>query len=53
MWFRHRYTAQEALQMGLVKWVVPPDKLDEETLKICKEIMRLSPTAIAVLKSSF
>ncbi len=39
--------------MGLVNWVVPPDKLDEETLKICKEIMRLSLIAIAVLKSSF
>ncbi len=54
IWFLcRRYTAKEALEMGLINWVVPPDKLEEETLKICKEILQLSPTAIKVLKSSF
>ena len=54
MWFLcRRYTAQQALQMGLVNWVVPPDKLEEETMKICKEILGLSPTAIKTLKASF
>ena len=54
MWFLcHRYTAKEALDMGLVNKVVPPDKLEEETMAWCKEIMQLSPTAISVLKSSF
>ena len=54
IWFLcRRYTAQEALEMGLVNWVVPPDKLEEETLKICDEIIQLSPTAIKVLKASF
>jgi 1,4-dihydroxy-2-naphthoyl-CoA synthase len=31
-----RYTAKEALDMGLVNTVVPPDKLDEEVAKWCK-----------------
>lgn len=32
IWFLcRRYTAQQALEMGLVNWVVPPDKLEEET----------------------
>ena len=54
LWFLcRRYTAQEALEMELINWVVPPDKLEEETLKICKEILNLSPTAIKVLKASF
>jgi len=54
MWFLcRRYTAKEALEMGLVNKVVPPDKLEEETMAWCKEIMQLSPTAIKVLKSSF
>jgi dihydroxynaphthoic acid synthetase len=54
LWFLcRRYTANEALEMGLINWVVPPDKLEEETLKICKEILNLSPTAIKVLKASF
>lgn len=54
IWFLcRRYTAREALEMGLVNWVVPPERLEEETLKICKEILQLSPTAIRVLKASF
>jgi naphthoate synthase len=54
MWFLcRRYTAQEAKEMGLVNWVVPPDKLEEETMKIAQEILALSPTAIKALKASF
>lgn len=54
LWFLcRRYTAQEAKEMGLVNWVVPPDKLEEETMKICQEILGLSPTAIKALKASF
>lgn len=49
----HRYTAQEALQMGLVNKVVPPDKLEEEVDKWCDELLEKSPTAIAALKASF
>lgn len=48
-----RYTAQEALQMGLVNAVVPHDQLDEEVQKWCDEINEKSPTAIALAKRSF
>lgn len=54
MWFLcRRYTAQEAYQMGLVNKVVPPDQLEEETKKWCREILNLSPTALRYLKASF
>ncbi|KAF6165306.1 hypothetical protein GIB67_042722 [Kingdonia uniflora] len=53
MWFLARfYTATEAEKMGLVNVVVPLEKLEQETLKWCREILRNSPTAIRVLKSS-
>lgn len=49
----HRYTAKEALEMGLVNKVVPLDKLEEEVDKWCDEILEKSPGAIAGLKASF
>ncbi len=48
-----RYTAQEALQMGLINKVVPDDELDAEVERWCAEILAMSPTAIAIAKSSF
>lgn len=48
-----RYTAEQALQMGLCNAVVPHDQLDEEINKWCGEILEKSPTAIAIAKSSF
>ena len=48
-----RYSAKEALDMGLVNCVVPHDKLDEEVDKWCAEIRERSPTAIAIAKRSF
>ncbi|XP_022957177.1 1,4-dihydroxy-2-naphthoyl-CoA synthase, peroxisomal [Cucurbita moschata] len=53
MWFLTRfYSASEADKMGLVNTVVPVDKLEQETIKWCREILRNSPTAIRVLKSA-
>ncbi|XP_011622017.1 1,4-dihydroxy-2-naphthoyl-CoA synthase, peroxisomal isoform X3 [Amborella trichopoda] len=53
MWFLSRfYSAQEAEKMGLVNMVVPLAKLQEETLKWCREILRNSPTAIRVCKAA-
>ncbi|XP_071928378.1 1,4-dihydroxy-2-naphthoyl-CoA synthase, peroxisomal-like isoform X2 [Coffea arabica] len=53
MWFLTRfYTASEAEKMGLVNTVVPLEKLEEETVKWCREILRNSPTAIRVLKAA-
>ena len=54
MWYLcRRYSAQEALDMGLVNAVVPAEELDAEVDKWCSEIMEKSPTAIAIAKRSF
>lgn len=54
IWYLCRqYNAQEALEMGLVNAVVPLEKLEEETLKWCNEILEKSPTAIRFLKAAF
>jgi 2-ketocyclohexanecarboxyl-CoA hydrolase len=48
-----RYSAQDALAMGLVNAVVPHDQLEAEVAKWCAEILQMSPTAIALAKRSF
>jgi len=54
IWFLcRRYSAAEAFQMGLVNKVVPADRLDLEVEAWCREILALSPTAIAIAKRSF
>jgi 2-ketocyclohexanecarboxyl-CoA hydrolase len=39
--------------MGLVNKVVPADQLDGEVGAWCREILALSPSAIAIAKRSF
>ena len=54
IWFLCRqYNAQEALQMGLVNTVVPLDQLEAEGVKWAREILRLSPIALRMIKTSF
>lgn len=48
-----RYSAQEALEMGLINVVVEAEKLDSEVKKWCQEILQKSPTALAIAKASF
>lgn len=48
-----QYSAEDALQMGLVNRVVPPDKLNEVVEEICASLLEKSPTALAALKASF
>jgi 2-ketocyclohexanecarboxyl-CoA hydrolase len=48
-----RYTAREALAMGLCNTVVPDDQLDAEVRQWCEEILEKSPTALAIAKRSF
>ncbi|MEK7371180.1 MAG: enoyl-CoA hydratase-related protein [candidate division NC10 bacterium] len=48
-----RYTAREALEMGLVNAVVPMAELDAEVQKWCDDLLSLSPTCLRVLKASF
>ncbi|MBT5414165.1 MAG: 1,4-dihydroxy-2-naphthoyl-CoA synthase [Rhodospirillaceae bacterium] len=54
MWFLcRRYSAAEALAMGLVNVVVSAEDLDAEVERWCAEIAERSPTAIALAKRSF
>ena len=54
IWFLCRqYDAQQALEMGLVNAVVPLERLEAETLDWCREMLRLSPFALRLLKASF
>ncbi|OUM91137.1 MAG: 1,4-dihydroxy-2-naphthoyl-CoA synthase [Bacillus thermozeamaize] len=48
-----QYTAQEALEMGLVNKVVPHEKLMEEVENWCQKLLAKSPTALKMLKYSF
>ena len=48
-----RYTARDALEMGLVNTVVPDEELDAEVDRWCAEILERSLTAIAIAKQSF
>jgi naphthoate synthase len=48
-----QYTAQEALQMGLVNKVVPFDDLEAECVRWAKRILMMSPTALRFMKASF
>jgi len=53
IWFLCRqYDAQQALDMGLVNAVVPLERLEDETVEWCLEIVRHSPTAIRLLKAA-
>jgi naphthoate synthase len=53
IWFLCRkYSAREALEMGLVNTVVPLEQLEDETVKWCKEILANSPVAIRCLKAA-
>jgi naphthoate synthase len=54
IWFLCRqYTAREALEMGLVNTVVALERLEEETVAWCREMLALSPFALRLLKASF
>jgi naphthoate synthase len=54
IWYLCRqYTAQEALEMGLVNTVVPLERLEEETIQWAQEILEKSPIALRFLKAAF
>lgn len=53
IWFLCRqYDARQALEMGLVNAVVPLERLEEETVEWCREMLQHSPTAIRLLKAA-
>ena len=54
IWFLcRRYAADEALQMGLVNGVVPLEQLQLEGVRMAREVLQHSPTAIRCLKAAF
>jgi naphthoate synthase len=54
IWFLCRqYDAQQALEMDLVNTVVPLERLEQETVAWCREMLALSPFALRLLKASF
>ena len=51
IWFLCRqYSAQEALEMGMVNAVVPLDKLEDTVVEWCETIIKRSPLAIRMIK---
>jgi len=53
IWYLCRqYSAQEALAMGLVNAVVPLERLEEETVAWCREILAMSPLALRCVKAA-
>jgi len=53
IWFMCRqYNAKQALEMGLVNTVVPLERLEEETIQWCKEMLANSPIALRCLKAA-
>ena len=54
IWFLCRqYDAQQALDMGLVNAIVPLERLEEETVQWCREMLAMSPFALRMMKASF
>jgi naphthoate synthase len=54
IWFLCRqYTAEQAREMGMVNTVVPLERLEQETVQWCREMLALSPFALRLLKASF
>lgn len=53
IWYLCRqYSAAEALAMGLINTVVPLDRLEEETVQWCREMLQHSPIALRCLKAA-
>jgi naphthoate synthase len=53
IWYLCRqYSAQEALEMGLVNTVVPVERLEEETVAWSREMLAKSPIALRMLKGA-
>jgi naphthoate synthase len=54
IWFLCRqYDARQALEWGLINAVVPLERLEQETVAWCREMLALSPFALRLLKASF
>ncbi len=53
IWFLCRqYDAEQAREMGMVNTVVPLERLEEETVAWCREMLAMSPLALRCLKAA-
>jgi len=48
-----KYTAREALSMGLINVVVPPEQFEQEISRWCHELIERGPQALWAIKASF
>jgi naphthoate synthase len=48
-----KYSAREALAMGLVNAVVPPEELEAEVERWCRQLIKRGPQALYAVKASF
>lgn len=54
MWLLNRkYTAQQALQIGLVNEVVPPSEVLTRAVELAHELSQRGPQAVAAVKAAF
>lgn len=54
IWYMCRqYTAQEAMDMGMVNKVVPFEDLEDECVAWARRMLMMSPTALRFMKASF
>jgi len=54
MWYLGRdYTATDALAIGLINMIVPPDQLMSEAKEWAKEMLAMPPTGLKLTKLSF
>jgi naphthoate synthase len=54
IWYLCRqYDAETALAWGLVNAVVPLEELEAETVRWCREMLRMSPLALRLLKAGY
>jgi naphthoate synthase len=54
IWFLcEQYDAHTAERWGLVNRVVPLERLEEETVAVCRRMLEMSPLALRLLKAGF
>jgi enoyl-CoA hydratase/carnithine racemase len=53
LWLGETFTAQKALEMGVVNWVVEPTAIDAQIETIAQQLCALSPEVIELSKSGF
>lgn len=53
LWLSEVLSAEQALELGIVNWVVPRAELDAKTQAICDELIKVPREALALSKLTF